>query len=722
MILTRKTGVEMLETPMTRRFCESRIMTEYHLRKPYFINANDDLVPVCSQGSVPNDEMWKKFELYLTPPSSPPRENDGPQVPEIESDSTFATLTSGFDFTNLDLDFDPKEFEDMLNCQGELSCKDKIVCDCRSEQLIKDCMWNGVGHKASAGFRNIRNNRRSSPATSHSPCHAHGCVDPRNIFPYPVGQPNCCENQRIKIPSPAPVSIRHRPPMDGAETPSDSEEEIDVVTVEKNSTVLKAKNNVTIGQKGVTPGKKILATLVPKENGKLTLVTNTSGATNFIRKGVKTITQNAEMVERGRARSKYQLVNGNGQNIPPRTVMVVEKKAQNLKEKFTTATVGSKRRHTVEETACCVTKDQQPVMQMANPKLVMQRNNSVSPVSRTDGKRRILSLDGVSFCATNGVRQYNTDYMRSKDGTKIGGTPEKDSVKIKQVVLPEVTSSFSDVVSKFKITKQKIPIGAAVKVKEEPNEFRTRIVGSPQNKRKRKAEALASVLSSGSGSDSEQIRAAHNVLERQRREGLRASFLTLRDNVPELRAMEKTPKVNILNKARDYCLELQRDEKSLTIEKDRLIRRQQRLQSRLERARRAVQSISSPPESDLESEVELSGNNNSSPIVSLPPSPPTGYIPSTNYYVTNKRSPTEQQQHEVVFRLESAKNSRQRVKNTDFSPTVKQVKCQADLRAILATLQKGTDTNLRLSFQTSDVLSDGFDCGDSEEEHLRTLF
>uniref|UniRef100_A0A8C6TQY2 MYCN proto-oncogene, bHLH transcription factor n=1 Tax=Neogobius melanostomus TaxID=47308 RepID=A0A8C6TQY2_9GOBI len=74
----------------------------------------------------------------------------------------------------------------------------------------------------------------------------------------------------------------------------------------------------------------------------------------------------------------------------------------------------------------------------------------------------------------------------------------------------------------------------------------------------------------GSDSEDSERRRNHNILERQRRNDLRSSFLTLRDHVPELAHNEKAAKVLILKKATEYLSSLEEDELRLQQEKERL--------------------------------------------------------------------------------------------------------------------------------------------------------
>ncbi|XP_056301292.1 N-myc protein [Danio aesculapii] len=88
-----------------------------------------------------------------------------------------------------------------------------------------------------------------------------------------------------------------------------------------------------------------------------------------------------------------------------------------------------------------------------------------------------------------------------------------------------------------------------------------------------------------SDSEDSERRRNHNILERQRRNDLRSSFLTLRDQVPELAHNDKAAKVVILKKATDYVSSLEAQELRLQQEKDRLQAKRQQLLRRLEQAR-----------------------------------------------------------------------------------------------------------------------------------------
>ncbi|XP_056344596.1 LOW QUALITY PROTEIN: N-myc proto-oncogene protein [Oenanthe melanoleuca] len=90
--------------------------------------------------------------------------------------------------------------------------------------------------------------------------------------------------------------------------------------------------------------------------------------------------------------------------------------------------------------------------------------------------------------------------------------------------------------------------------------------------------------SSPRNSDSEdsERRRNHNILERQRRNDLRSSFLTLRDHVPELVQNDKAAKVVILKKATEYVHSLQAEEQKLLLEKEKLQARQEQLLKKID--------------------------------------------------------------------------------------------------------------------------------------------
>ncbi|XP_069543871.1 transcriptional regulator Myc-B-like [Brachyistius frenatus] len=80
-------------------------------------------------------------------------------------------------------------------------------------------------------------------------------------------------------------------------------------------------------------------------------------------------------------------------------------------------------------------------------------------------------------------------------------------------------------------------------------------------------------------------RRTHNVLERQRRNELKRSFLALRDEVPAVADNDKAAKVAILRKATEFVREVGEDERRLLRTKEELRKRSRELKRRLEKLR-----------------------------------------------------------------------------------------------------------------------------------------
>ncbi|KAM4728568.1 transcriptional regulator Myc-B-like [Anableps anableps] len=115
----------------------------------------------------------------------------------------------------------------------------------------------------------------------------------------------------------------------------------------------------------------------------------------------------------------------------------------------------------------------------------------------------------------------------------------------------------------------------------------------PTGKRTKLAEPAAAKRSSGgrrcwsprSDGEDEDRRRTHNVLERQRRNELRISFLALREQIPALAANHKAAKVVILRRATEFIREVRADERRLLKKKDELTKRSRELRQRLEQLR-----------------------------------------------------------------------------------------------------------------------------------------
>ena len=115
-----------------------------------------------------------------------------------------------------------------------------------------------------------------------------------------------------------------------------------------------------------------------------------------------------------------------------------------------------------------------------------------------------------------------------------------------------------------------------------PTLVRQKSTNSTQNsaKQSRKLGRQSSGDEEDEEEDVESKRATHNVLERKRRNDLKFSFHTLRDELPDVKENERAPKVVILRQGADYIKKLKSEEVKLLAELDKARKRNQELQEK----------------------------------------------------------------------------------------------------------------------------------------------
>ncbi|KAL5017399.1 hypothetical protein ScPMuIL_006988 [Solemya velum] len=140
-----------------------------------------------------SENIWNKFELLPTPPLSPTRDD--------------SDLFACIDEAKL---FDLSEYiESVAGTFPESPPSPSL-----HTKLIQDCMWSDTTSAAGKSTANKLPNCTSTNCEVQTT----DCVDPTTVFPYPITNVAATELKEHSL---------------GIETPSDSEEEIDVVTVEK---------------------------------------------------------------------------------------------------------------------------------------------------------------------------------------------------------------------------------------------------------------------------------------------------------------------------------------------------------------------------------------------------------------------------------------------------------------------------------------------------------
>ena len=113
-----------------------------------------------------------------------------------------------------------------------------------------------------------------------------------------------------------------------------------------------------------------------------------------------------------------------------------------------------------------------------------------------------------------------------------------------------------------------------------------------------------------SGSEEDSIRAAHNVLERQRRQGLRNLYGALRELVPELVDFKKASKLCILTKAKEHINELKHTSDQFKALKRSEMEKQQVLKDHLREMAAEIATVGSTPvRNSFYREVEYPASN-----------------------------------------------------------------------------------------------------------------
>lgn len=191
--------------------CKSQKMNTQSETLPLFLGEEE---LYNSPSSVTSDDLWKKFEM-LTPPLSPRHESD--------SDLDLENITMPFDIDTEDLLlFDDEITQEVLK-EVQLTFPESPPDNDLNlkSNLIQDIMWSApskildTNKSAADNCHRMRCNSCSNPAFNTA------CVAPDEVFP---------------METPAASNIGGVMSMTrvhslGIETPSDSEEEIDVVNV-----------------------------------------------------------------------------------------------------------------------------------------------------------------------------------------------------------------------------------------------------------------------------------------------------------------------------------------------------------------------------------------------------------------------------------------------------------------------------------------------------------
>lgn len=182
-------------------FCKSFAL-ENDSEATYFFHLEKDEVESEAYGiaPVPTHDIWKKFELLPTPPRSPSR---SPRHSPVGFADTLQIVSENLD-----------------NCSAAHLATVEISLSSLKSKLIQDCMWNASNYEKKSSELRVMPTPNAedlfeTPCSTPPPVEyvSSDCVDPSTVFPYPVNE----SHQNLCV----------------THSSSDSEEEIDVVSIEK---------------------------------------------------------------------------------------------------------------------------------------------------------------------------------------------------------------------------------------------------------------------------------------------------------------------------------------------------------------------------------------------------------------------------------------------------------------------------------------------------------
>lgn len=148
------------------------------------LNITKTMLDSCS----PNDDMWRKFALPLTPPNSPPRSYGESSESEDSTDDSCCDNADRLQDVsdNLDSTFDAEDYRNFWRLTEANYIRSK---------LISDCMWSGELSSLSPSNKKLSVDTQedlfptpcpSPPAsvTSSDCLSSTECVDPTTVFPF----------------------------------------------------------------------------------------------------------------------------------------------------------------------------------------------------------------------------------------------------------------------------------------------------------------------------------------------------------------------------------------------------------------------------------------------------------------------------------------------------------------------------------------------------------
>uniref|UniRef100_A0A8C5PUL8 BHLH domain-containing protein n=1 Tax=Leptobrachium leishanense TaxID=445787 RepID=A0A8C5PUL8_9ANUR len=562
---------------------------EFEALQPLFYpDDEEEEVSLRSPDSVPlGEDMWKKFELFPSPPTSPSQEWLFPgQVPAM-----YARLPIGRDPLDWASDL-------LLMCpETDLSDDEDPGVQRATEThlppwnlesvIIQDCMWNGSSPKQNPDGTEKEEEAAGAPvsapprpagapsAMEEDP--AMRCVDPTILFPFPVNNEKTSGASRSITPSSPGTSVTMTTavPVRSRSPPRPDEEESEVAE-EVHITV---KKNPESSNKLVT---SVRIAMRPKnaESTKINLMHGEGAPSHQQPYAAPSPSVTTEVGAPPPKKPKDEAPRPLASTMP-RLVRSSSCQGNLMHGKGTPA---------------------QPQRHYEAPSPSV-KGEVVAPLPKkpTDAAPHLLlrtmprlvkssSCQIIQMPENPAAQQQPYEALSPSVETKVVAPRPKEPKEeaprqLMRIVPPQlkICNLQGDVILEISNpAPQQGPYAASsptADVAQSAKRPKTKAAGSRGGgggQRSALENCIFSIL---------QQKILHNTLERQRRHDMRASFITLRNHVPGLVRQDNVPKVVILTKATNYIHSLNAEEQRLLEEKRALEKKRQQLLQEIEKAR-----------------------------------------------------------------------------------------------------------------------------------------
>ncbi|XP_053545038.1 transcriptional regulator Myc-A-like [Bombina bombina] len=508
---------------------------DYDSMKPYFYFEEEQQQHSKLQPPAPSEDIWKKFELFTTPPVSPSHMSSlSSLVSSSEDQLEMVTEFLGGDIVNPSFIHGPDD---------ETSVKSII---------IQDCMWSGFSAAAAKSEKAV-----SEKLPSYQLSRKEGSLSSHNQPQQQILQKTCSGHE-------SPVRSSHsylQDPSSGCIAPS---------------VVFPCPVSATISKANPTHLVKDLTMDTPPISSDRNSITPPFSSDR---------NSSTPPISSDRNSSTPSISSDRNSSTPPIS----------SDRNSSTPPISSDRNSSTPLISSDINSSTPPISSNINsstPPISSDRNSSDSEQDdepdhdegkeETDvvtlEKRQLASKKAeLSSCSQRSQPHRNSALKRChvcNDHHNYTAPPstKADCPSSKRTRLESKTSVLDQVSNHSKCTSPRTP--GQKRSHNARLESNTRVLDQMSNHSK-----CTSPRTPGQ-------KTSHNVLERQRRKELRLSFIALRDQIPEIANNKKASTHVILKKATEYVLSMREDQRWLSREVDELRIRNKQLKEKLNQLRK----------------------------------------------------------------------------------------------------------------------------------------